>query len=106
MTALKEKNPFKVERKFTADYSDVEAFISQAFPDMPCYEIPCYEEKSNDCVMEVSVGKFTFSEYSQKELQKCLDDKKWSNYMLDNILEYLHSVGVLESGEYLIEISW
>lgn len=101
-------HPFKEERVFSADSNDVERFIDAKFPNMPTYEIPPMEEQKNDTTMRISVGGYdwTFSEYDQKQLQACLDKGDWDHYMLGTILNYLHTVEVLKSGTYLINLSW
>lgn len=69
------------------------------------YEFPCIQESSNDTSHTFRIdGKI--SKYDEEYLKKILSTKKatpFSNYILMN---ELCRRGVIEPGEYLVNVSW
>jgi hypothetical protein len=87
-------------------YDDVDDLITRHFPNMnDSYECVAYEEWGNyqDHSMDID-GKL--DEFDIKDIHEMMNTGKWQHWSTRQILNYLCSLGVIESAEYLISVSW
>ena len=70
------------------------------------YELPCYEEKTNDTSMEVCVEKGQVSDYDKRKVDEAFVVGKWPHYSTGTLMNMLCDMDIIPEGEYVISISW
>lgn len=86
-------------------YQDLEDFITEAYDLKSPYEFACIEELSNDSIKKYIVYKQELDSYDLNAIEK-LKSGEPQAYITDVLLTDLCNRGWLDSGEYLIEVSW
>lgn len=103
------KGKSSVETVIEMDHYDAECVINEFFKVEPRngYEIPCYEETSNDTSITFSVDEGeTLDEYDREELKEKRAKNSWPHYSTRRLFVAMHEKGVVPAGKYLIKISW
>lgn len=89
---------------FEVNYNDLENAIEDTFGHR--YEIPLFEEKSNDTSITCTVSdKRELDVYDVRAID-ALKSGKPESFSLREILAYMHQIGIIPAGNYLIKISW
>lgn len=97
---------FEKEVKITCDYQDLEDIILKEYGHP--YEIMPMEEVGSSqyaAVYEQSVTKQVIDEFMQEEIESMYKGKP-KNYILGTLLAHLASLGKIEEGSYIIDVSW
>ncbi len=114
----------KKEVKITVDYFDLDKFITEyfAFPRkeesmdryrekpkdgiyLRDFEFVAIEEAHNDSSYTFNItGKL--DGFDKTEMEEMLATKKFDGWSTRRILDYLCSEGVIDKGDYLIDVSW
>ena len=95
----------KVEKKtvFKVDYGDLDDFISEVYGHE--YEIVADEELSNYSSKEYHVEQEELSDYNMKSLREFTEEGR-GMYNARLILVDLCNKGLIETGDYVIDIFW
>jgi len=95
----------KVEKKtvFKVDYNDLDDFISEVYGHR--YEIVADEELSNYSSKEYHVEQEELSDYNMKSLREFTEEGR-GMYNARLILVDLCNKGLIETGDYVIDIFW
>jgi len=95
----------KCEKKvlIVVDCSDLEAFINKHYDHK--IEIVADQETGNDVSITIKLSKVEMREFEQKQLDEYKKSGK-GMYMLNTLMRDLCNQGILDAGEYLINMSW
>lgn len=93
---------FEKKEYFCCDYSDLQDLINETYGG-DC-EIPAIEEMSNNSSKEVTVNGLIPPYYIENE--KIIRNGEYPAYSLRLIMNMLCKDRFIESGNYLINISW
>ena len=89
------------------EYGDLEAFIKEIYGHT--HEIVAAEEASNDSTLSFSgVGEYPedYDEFDREDFAKWQESGKHWPWGTQTILEELCLAGLIEAGDYLVEIYW
>jgi len=115
----------KREVKITVCYSDLDKFITEyfAFPRkeemmdkyrnkkpkdgiyLREFEFVAIEEANNDSCYTYNITGKLYN-WDVTEMEEMYEAKKFDDFSTRRILDYLCSKGVVEKGDYLIDVSW
>lgn len=114
----------KKEVKITVSCFDLDKFITEYFafprkkemmdkyrekPKQGIYlrefEFVAIEEANNDSSYTYNITGDLY-DWDHKEMEEMLEAKKFDSWSTRRILDYLCSEGVIEKGNYLIDVSW
>ncbi len=96
------KLPYEEKTFRHVDYGDLDEFLS--FHTGRPYESCCMEEWNNDSSKEMRIdGKL--EDYQRRAVEKFINTGQGS-YLTRALLNHLCADGILEPGDYLINISW
>lgn len=100
----KQKNILKCEKKvmISVEYHDLEKFIQDEL-NLPEYDFIADEELNNDTTWTAKVEPI---EMNSKELCDIVRGKETTMYKTRNLLDQLCFEGLLEAGEYAVDICW
>jgi hypothetical protein len=95
----------KVEKKtvFKVDYGDLDDFISEVYGHE--YEIVADEELSNYSSKEYHVEQEELDDYDMNSLRKFTEEGK-GQFNARLILTDLCNKGLIETGDYIIDVFW
>lgn len=103
----------KKETFITMDYHEFDELVNKnLFPQFlgnkyhAFYEVVAYEELNNDTVHSLSGIDGVFDEYDEELLREILATGKNMHYSAALLLNELCRRGIVEPGDYLIEVSW
>jgi hypothetical protein len=69
------------------------------------FEFVAIEEANNDSCYTFDITGDLY-DWDKPEMEEMLATKKFDNYSTRRILDYLCSEGVIDKGNYLIDVSW
>lgn len=112
----------RIETKIIVDYSDLDRLITEYFkfvrdPSMVAswepkqdvyykkYEFVAMEEASNYASYDYDIDGY-LDEFDQKDIDKMLETETFPQYSTRVIMNYLASKGVIDKGNYLIDVFW
>lgn len=68
------------------------------------FEIVAHHELCNDVSKTFTVGKYDWNKLKERDRQNILDGNL--NWKAGNILQWMFEDGLIEAGEYIVDISW
>ncbi len=86
------------------EYHELDELIQRTFGHR--YEVVAFEEWNNDSSHSWTFKVEKLSEYDQKTLDEFIISGKIKNWRTYVLVQHMVNTGVLEPGNYLIEISW
>lgn len=86
------------------DYHEVECLIQETYG-IKEYNIACAEETGNDTALSYTISPEEADEYTLESIEKMRSGKEVS-YRTQSIMDDLCFRGLIEAGDYVIEISW
>lgn len=93
----------KKESVFRVAYHEFEALVNKEY-NKTDYSIVADEELSNDSSKSYSVEKMELSKYDKLDLEKF--KKGHQPYMSNILFQDLCNKGIIDEGEYIIDICW
>ena len=99
---------FTTETFHSIDVYDLNALIAETYG---FDEFEGNLEAPNDSVHSFKVEKLenrhpSLEGFQQKALAEILDDKSCEIYLIHNVLDDMADKGIIEEGNYLVEVSW
>lgn len=93
---------------FEVDYNDFDKAINDFLKSKgvkKCdFEIVAHHELCNDVSKSFNVGKYDWAKLDEDRKQEILDGDL--SHVAGDVLEWMHEDGLIEAGEYLVNISW
>lgn len=86
------------------DYGELEDLIKKTYGHS--YEFVAQEELMNDMSKTYSVKKEVLEQWDQEDLDGFITSGRIKNWRTHTILTDLANKGIIEEGDYLINISW
>lgn len=95
-------NRFKKVEYFEIEYHELDDIINSIYPDI---DFECALDKMNDSCVSYSIDGI-LNEYDEQELLKLLEGEPQEYNSEQILLNDMCRKGLIEKGNYLINISW